>query len=85
MAGKKCCSLNYRDLAIVTGAYTAPAKEALVLLSDGAGEVVESGGGVDSLGAGDRTANTFFLNWDDRPYQSQYWFNTLAIRCRCAY
>ena len=44
-------SLNYRDLGIVRGTYRAPVRENLVPLSDGAGEVVETGPGVTRAGA----------------------------------
>ncbi len=40
------CSLNFRDLAIVLGRYRMPVKPDVIPLSDGAGEVVEVGGGV---------------------------------------
>jgi NADPH:quinone reductase-like Zn-dependent oxidoreductase len=57
------CSLNFRDLAIVLGRYRAPSKANLVPLSDGAGEVVEVGGGVTAFKAGDRVASCFFQHW----------------------
>lgn len=57
------CSVNYRDLAIVLGQYRAGAKSNLVPLSDGAGEVVEVGGGVTRFKPGDRVAGCFFQRW----------------------
>src|SRR5208283_2853686 len=59
------CSLNYRDLGIVRGTYRAPVRENLVPLSDGAGEVVETGPGVTRVKAGDRVAGCFFQRWAD--------------------
>ena len=43
----KACSLNFRDFAIARGTYRMPVRENLVPLSDGAGEVIETGPGVD--------------------------------------
>ena len=57
------CSLNYRDLGIVRGSYRAPVRENLVPLSDGAGEVVETGPGVTRVKAGDKVAGCFFQRW----------------------
>src|ERR1700720_3912035 len=57
------CSLNFRDLAIVTGRYRMPSKPNLVPLSDGAGEVVEVGPGVLRVKAGDKVAGCFFQRW----------------------
>lgn len=59
----RAASLNYRDLAIVSGmgggGYALP----LVPLSDGCGEVVETGDGVTRLAAGDKVAPSFFQGW----------------------
>jgi len=57
------CSLNYRDLAIVSGNYRMGSKPDLVPLSDGAGEVVEVGEGVTRWKVGDRVASCFFQRW----------------------
>jgi len=57
------CSLNYRDLAIVKGAYRGPSRENLVPLSDGAGEVAEIGSGVTRVKVGDKVASCFFQRW----------------------
>ncbi len=57
------CSLNYRDLGIVRGTYRMPVRDKLVPLSDGAGEVVETGPGVMRVKVGDRVAGCFFQRW----------------------
>ncbi len=57
----KAASLNYRDLITRDGGVTAP----LVPLSDGAGEVVETGSDVADLQVGDRVVGLFFPTWQD--------------------
>ena len=60
----RACSLNYRDLAIAVGRYAgAPARNSLVPLSDGAGEIVEVGSRVARWKPGDRVAGCFFQRW----------------------
>ena len=49
----RAASLNYRDLFILQGLYPGVDSKDLVPLSDGAGEVVETGAGVDRFAAGD--------------------------------
>ena len=56
----RAASLNFRDLAIVSGKYIrGPVTHDTIPLSDGAGEVVAVGAGVRSLKAGDRVVATF--------------------------
>jgi len=57
------CSLNYRDLAIVSGNYPMPVKDNVIPLSDGAGEVVEVGSGVTHFRPGDKVAGNFWQRW----------------------
>lgn len=57
------CSLNFRDLGIVRGTYRMPVRENIIPLSDGAGEVVEIGGGVTRVKVGDKVAGNFFQRW----------------------
>jgi NADPH:quinone reductase-like Zn-dependent oxidoreductase len=59
----RACSLNFRDLGIVRGSYRMPVAENIIPLSDGAGEVVEVGGAVARVKAGDRVAGNFFQRW----------------------
>jgi NADPH:quinone reductase-like Zn-dependent oxidoreductase len=57
------CSLNFRDLSIVRGRYQMQARDNVIPLSDGAGEVVETGPGVLRVKAGDKVAGAFFQRW----------------------
>jgi len=59
----RATSLNYRDLMIIGGNYNRALKLPLIPLSDGAGEVVETGGEVKEVRAGDRVCGTFFQGW----------------------
>jgi NADPH:quinone reductase-like Zn-dependent oxidoreductase len=56
-------SLNYRDLLIVKGRYARNLKLPLIPLSDGAGEVAETGAGVTRVKRGDRVAGIFMQSW----------------------
>ena len=55
----KACSLNYRDLLVARGAYGAPPPLGRIPLSDGAGDVVETGAGVTRVKVGDRVTGIF--------------------------
>ncbi|HWF09618.1 MAG TPA: NAD(P)-dependent alcohol dehydrogenase [Bryobacteraceae bacterium] len=57
------CSLNYRDLAVMRGAYGSNVKPPLIPLSDGAGYVVAIGPGVTRVKTGDRVAAAFMQTW----------------------
>ncbi len=63
----RACSLNYRDLAVMRGAYGSNVKAPLIPLSDGAGEVVAVGPGVTRVKPGDRVAATFMQTWLEGP------------------
>ncbi|HSW93452.1 MAG TPA: NAD(P)-dependent alcohol dehydrogenase [Gammaproteobacteria bacterium] len=60
----KAVSLNYRDYMIATGTYRANLNYPMIPLSDGAGEVVETGHAVKAFCVKDRVAGTFFPYWD---------------------
>lgn len=64
----RAASLNYRDQAIVAGEYFGHRVEVdTVPLSDGAGEVIDTGPGVTRFKTGDRLIGTFFRDWIDGP------------------
>ncbi len=56
-------SLNYHDYLVAIG--ILPAAEGRVLMSDGAGEIVAVGEGVETFAVGDRVISHFFPNWVD--------------------
>ncbi|HWE17352.1 MAG TPA: NAD(P)-dependent alcohol dehydrogenase [Hyphomicrobiaceae bacterium] len=58
----RACSLNSRDLGVVRGAY-GYTRFPMIPLSDGAGEVVAIGDGVQNVRVGERVAGTFFQTW----------------------
>lgn len=59
----KAWSLNYRDLLVAKGSYGAPPPAGRIPLSDGVGEVVETGDGVSRVKVGDRVAGCFMQRW----------------------
>lgn len=62
------CALNYRDLTIATRPEVYPGGgPPVVPLSDGAGEVVALGAGVERLDVGDRVVTPFAPDWVDGP------------------
>ncbi len=59
----RAASLNFRDGLVANGFF--PVADSLIPLSDGAGEVVETGDGVTEFKAGDAVVSTFHPNWMD--------------------
>ncbi|MCA0978655.1 NAD(P)-dependent alcohol dehydrogenase [Qipengyuania flava] len=55
-------SLNFHDYAVVAG--MIPTDDKRIPLSDGAGEVVAVGEGVEEFAVGDRVISTFFPRWE---------------------
>ena len=63
----RATSLNYRDLLIARRT-----QQAIIPLSDGAGEVVAVGPGVTQVAPGDRVAGCFFPSWPDGAVKPEY-------------
>ncbi len=74
----KAASLNYRDLAVVTGRYPRNTAQPTMICSDGAGEVIAVGEGVTAFQTGDRVAGSFFQNWITGPYAREYGASALG-------
>jgi NADPH:quinone reductase-like Zn-dependent oxidoreductase len=67
----RAASLNFRDLKIVKGTYARPPKLPVVLLSDGAGDVVEVGKNVTRFKAGDRVLPIYMQGWYTGPLSAR--------------
>ena len=63
----RAAALNYRDLQFARGQYPNTPPHPLVPLSDGVGEVIETGPAVTRLGVGDRVITSFWPRWADGP------------------
>jgi len=59
----RAASVNYRDLMILSGAFSASTIDDLIPCSDGAGEVVETASDVWRVRTGDRVALTYNPFW----------------------
>jgi NADPH:quinone reductase-like Zn-dependent oxidoreductase len=59
----RATSLNYRDIAIATGAVPWPLEPGRIALSDAAGEVEAVGPGVTRVTPGDAVTSTFAPTW----------------------
>jgi NADPH:quinone reductase-like Zn-dependent oxidoreductase len=59
----RAACLNYRDLMMVRGHYNPRLPLPRIPLSDGVGEVVALGAGVEGLRVGERVASCFFGRW----------------------
>jgi NADPH:quinone reductase-like Zn-dependent oxidoreductase len=59
----RAVSLNYRDLLLVKGLYNPKLPLPLVPFSDGAGDIVAVGEGVNRVKVGDRVAGIFMQSW----------------------
>ena len=74
----KAASLNYRDLLTVTGAYNPRQPLPLIPCSDGVGEVVALGQGVDRVELGQRVASIFCQGWQSGPPDARKLRSTLG-------
>jgi len=74
----KAVSLNFRDLAVVTGRYPRNASQPTIIASDASGEVVAVGDGVRDLQTGDRVAGSFFQKWIHGPFAREYGASALG-------
>jgi NADPH:quinone reductase-like Zn-dependent oxidoreductase len=69
----RAASLNYRDLMVVTGRFSqGDAPNALIPMSDGAGEIAEIGPDVDRFAVGDRVAPIFMQAWLGGELKARY-------------
>ncbi|MEU6428082.1 NAD(P)-dependent alcohol dehydrogenase [Microbispora sp. NPDC046973] len=64
----RAASLSFRELMIARGDYVLPVKPDVVPLSDGAGDIVSVGPGVDPRLIGERVTATLFPSWQDGPF-----------------
>jgi NADPH:quinone reductase-like Zn-dependent oxidoreductase len=64
-------SINYRDLLIVQGLYNPKMVLPRIPCSDGAGEVVAIGDGVNRVRVGDRVCGIFMQRWFDGPLTAE--------------
>lgn len=62
-------TLNYRDLVIANGGYPFPVKDDVVILSDGAGVIVEVGSDVQNIAKGDFAISNFDISNHYGPQQ----------------
>jgi NADPH:quinone reductase-like Zn-dependent oxidoreductase len=72
----RAVSLNYRDLMFARGSKKRAKR--IIPVSDGAGEVIAVGGGVQRLAVGDRVAAAFFPTWLDGPFAEEHHANALG-------
>jgi NADPH:quinone reductase-like Zn-dependent oxidoreductase len=63
----RAASLNYRDLMMVEGRYNPKQPLPIIPCSDGVGEVVAVGEGVDRVKVGERVATLFSQGWIGGP------------------
>ncbi|RRI01375.1 NAD(P)-dependent alcohol dehydrogenase [Mesorhizobium tamadayense] len=61
LVGIRACSLNFHDGMVAAG--KKPCADGRIPLSDGAGEVIAVGEGVDAFKPGDAVVSTYWPNW----------------------
>ncbi|MBU0638180.1 MAG: NAD(P)-dependent alcohol dehydrogenase [Planctomycetes bacterium] len=72
-------SLNFRDLLVIKGLYNPRLELPAIPLSDGAGDIVAIGDGVDRVRVGDRVMSHFVSGWIDGPFHTRYAGTTLGL------
>jgi len=72
----RAVSLNYRDLMVARGSKKRAKR--IVPASDGAGEVIEVGSGVQRFAVGDRVAAAFFPTWADGAFAEHHHAHALG-------
>lgn len=65
-------SLSFRELLVLRGQYVLPVKPDVIPVSDGAGQVIAVGPGVQRVRPGDRVTATLFPQWRDGPLELAY-------------
>ena len=65
-------SLSFRELLVLRGQYVLPVKPDVIPVSDGAGQVIAVGPGVQRVRPGDRVTATLFPQWRDGPLQPSH-------------
>ncbi|MFD9613392.1 NAD(P)-dependent alcohol dehydrogenase [Streptomyces sp. NPDC059083] len=68
----RATSLSLRELMVLDGSYVLPVAPDVVPVSDGAGDVVAVGPGVDPARVGKRVAATLFPSWQDGPFAVEH-------------
>lgn len=75
----EAASLNFRDQAILDGAYGGPTQPNGVPLSDGAGEIMAIGDKVTRAKVGDRVAASCHPHWIGGPPRPEYQMDSLGM------
>jgi NADPH:quinone reductase-like Zn-dependent oxidoreductase len=66
----RAAALNFRDLAMERGRYHIGVSPPLVPLSDGAGEIIETGNAVTRFQVGDLVCPMYLPDWHDGPLRA---------------
>ncbi|WP_295720502.1 NAD(P)-dependent alcohol dehydrogenase [uncultured Halovibrio sp.] len=74
----RAASLNYRDWEVINGQYHTVYGPGLIPLSDGAGEVVDTGPGVSAFRVGDPVIASFWQGWHSGPLADSLRAETLG-------